>query len=138
MKITSFEKQTFTFLRAEIDAALNAVAAKHGITLKIGNISFDAGKFSTKLEGKCEASGDQEQKMAIQMARLYDIDATKTYTKADGTTMTIVRFDSKKRKMPWILRAQDGKMYQISDEEAKRRFPMSEKTNALSNMIQGK
>lgn len=138
MKITSFDKQNLAILRKEIDAALNAVAARHGIELKIGNISFDAGRFGTKLEGKSDSNADQEQKYAINMANLYDIDATKTYTKADGTTMQIVRFDSKKRKMPWIVRAQDGKLYKISDEEARRRFPKSAKSNALSDMIQGK
>lgn len=49
MTTTKFNKQNLATIRKDIDAALAEVAAKHGITLGIGNISFTDTSFTTKL-----------------------------------------------------------------------------------------
>lgn len=46
---TTFNKQNLATIRKDIDAALAEVAAKHGITLGLGTITFSGDTFSTKL-----------------------------------------------------------------------------------------
>lgn len=47
--IKAFDKSNLKAVRADLNAALATVAAKHGITLNVGNITFRADSFSTKL-----------------------------------------------------------------------------------------
>lgn len=51
MTIAAFDKQNLKTLRADLDAALKAVADKHGIDLSVGTIRFDAAAFSAKIDG---------------------------------------------------------------------------------------
>lgn len=48
--INQFDRSNLKDLRAEISAALTAVAQKHGISLEITNIRFSSNEFSTKLK----------------------------------------------------------------------------------------
>lgn len=47
--LARFDKQNLRVIRADMDAAFASVAAKHGISLSIGNIRFTADQFTTKL-----------------------------------------------------------------------------------------
>lgn len=58
MTTTKFTKQNLATIRKDIDAALAEVAAKHGISLGIGNISFRDDSFSTKLTAMVKSSDD--------------------------------------------------------------------------------
>ena len=48
--IKQFDKPTLRALRADLDAALAAVAAKHGIAVRVGNASFMPNTATFKLE----------------------------------------------------------------------------------------
>lgn len=50
MKITGFTRENLRALNAELYDALKPVAAKHGIVVKPGNITFDTLSFKTKFE----------------------------------------------------------------------------------------
>ena len=54
--VKTFDRANLKTIRADIDAALAAVAKKHGINLSIGNIRFDANEFTTKLTAVTNAS----------------------------------------------------------------------------------
>ena len=47
--ITSFEKSNLADIRSAINTSLNDVADHFGITLEIGNISFEGNRFTTKI-----------------------------------------------------------------------------------------
>lgn len=51
MKIKHFDRPTVLALQAEIDAAVQEVAKRHGISLSMGNARFNANVVSFKLEG---------------------------------------------------------------------------------------
>jgi hypothetical protein len=51
VSITQFDRPILRALRSDIEAALKAVAAKHGISLNAGGLSFEPQRFSMKLEG---------------------------------------------------------------------------------------
>jgi hypothetical protein len=48
-KITKFDRNNLSELRAEIDNALEAVLAKHGLTADLGRITFQDKEFRGKL-----------------------------------------------------------------------------------------
>ena len=52
MAVTEFTLDNLKNIRADIDAALSAVATKHGIKLSLGNISFSGLEFRSKVEAK--------------------------------------------------------------------------------------
>ena len=47
--ITQIDRKTIRTLNAEIEAALQAIAQKHGVAIKTGNSSFTANNYTTKL-----------------------------------------------------------------------------------------
>lgn len=49
MTINSFDEQNLTLIKADIDAAMKAIEAKHGIMLKLGGISFNTTSFNAKI-----------------------------------------------------------------------------------------
>jgi hypothetical protein len=51
MSITSFDRTTMRALGREIEDAVAAVAAKHGISLKYAGGTFDANNFTMKIAG---------------------------------------------------------------------------------------
>lgn len=55
--IKQFNKENLKMLCAELDAAAAIVAAKHGVTLKIGTVSFGGNDFSCKLSGVVKLLG---------------------------------------------------------------------------------
>lgn len=59
MSTKSFNKQNLPSIRADINEALAAVAAKHGIVLSLDNISFTESTFSSKINAAI-VSGDTE------------------------------------------------------------------------------
>jgi hypothetical protein len=54
----SFDKQNLATIRADLDAALEAVAKKHGIQLSVGRITFSEASFSTKLTALIPSDSD--------------------------------------------------------------------------------
>jgi len=72
-----FTKSTIEVLRVEINTALREVEEAHGIKLNMGNISFDATMFRTKLEASIvNEKGiveDRQRRDFTQYATMYDL-----------------------------------------------------------------
>lgn len=117
MTISQFDKGNLKGLRAEIDAALAVVAKNNGITLTLGHISFQAGEFTAKLNGACEAKGDQDKQNAEMFARASGFDISKP--SADG--YTVVRYNTRSRAKPWVI-TKGGKEYVAADGWMRQRF----------------
>lgn len=47
--VKTFDRANLKTIRADLEAALAAVSAKHGIALSTGSISFNANSFTTKV-----------------------------------------------------------------------------------------
>jgi hypothetical protein len=67
-KTKRFDKQVFRTLRPEINDALEKVAARYGIQLKLGNISFTEQNFTGKVEG-CLLN-DSGEAMTLEATKL--------------------------------------------------------------------
>lgn len=125
----SFTRDACKLLRDEIDAALQAVAKKHGITLKVGNASFDANQINFKLNAMTLGEGGEvvtpEKKAFIADAHFYGFkaeDLGRTFM-SNGKTFTIAGLKHANRKMP-IIATSEGKSYKFAVDAVKRALGM--------------
>ena len=109
-----FTRAGFTKVRTVVDKHLAAAGKELGITLSIGNISFDANQFSTKLKGLTGTdSNDHAKKEWDKYCRRFGFKSEHF-----GVTYgqyTIVGIASRSRKYP-ILATVKGKngTYKVS------------------------
>lgn len=117
MTIQRFDKPSLQALRPEIQAALAAIAEKHGIKLQLGNISFtaDGGSFSGKIEGTVEAIADAAaEKMFREAASIFGFDPDKVATTPQGE-VRLVGYNPKKRTKCWLISI-NGKPGYVADD----------------------
>lgn len=131
-KVKSFDRANLKDIRADLNTALAAVAKKHGITLDVGNIRFDATSFSTKLIATVAATGSTAttaapagvnptwvanfKKYAV-MFGLKPTDLNKQIKYA-GKTVTIVGIRPK-ANYPLVIQRATGGLVAVSAEAVK-------------------
>ncbi len=74
MKISSFDRQNIDVVRDSIEAALTAVAERHGVSFSLGSIRFSRSAFKVTLEGN--VSGGSESFGARDAAAYRDFAAS--------------------------------------------------------------
>ncbi len=117
-KITEFNKPTLKALRADIDAALTAVGAKHGISLTAGNARFTGDNATFKLEcALLNSDGVAESKEMVALKALYPQLVNKRVSIGPRTHGTIVGFNHNAQKYPFLLKTPKG-VYKISAVQA--------------------
>ncbi len=117
-KITKFDKSALKALRADIDAALAAVGAEHGISLKAGNARFTNDTATFKLECTLlNSDGVAETKEMIALKSLYPQLVNKSITLNRGQTGTIVGFNSRAHAYPFLVKTTKG-VYKITSRQA--------------------
>jgi hypothetical protein len=129
--INSFDKTNLKQLRAEFQAALDAVAAKHGLVAGLGNIRFDANKFGVKLEVRTKTpatasvvsnTNTVEFEALKNQWRVPGIDVTKTYSlrvRSGIEDVKFVGFVDRRYKFPFSVQTTNGKRYKVSVEQAR-------------------
>lgn len=127
MTITTFDRANLQALRPEIDAALAAVAQKHGIELRLGNISFDptGTSFTSKIEGKAGAFGETKRKEAIEYAKIFcGVDASAPCEFPNPTVQgaVLVEYRGGRSSRPWVYE-KGGKQYITTDANMKLMWP---------------
>jgi len=113
--ITQFDKATCRTLGLEIEAALAAVAAKHGLKATYGGGSFDPSQFTCKI--RLELATDNpnaetaERAKFTQLCDLFNLKADdygaviRSHRHGD---LTIVGFEPSRPKFPIKVRKADG------------------------------
>src|SRR5208282_4789782 len=121
----TLDKAAVITLRAEIEAALQAVATKHGIVIKAGNGNYSGTNATLKLEiSVVDASGlvvNKEVAAFQRVAVMYGFkpeDLGRSFT-VRGKNFTLAGFDSKSRKFP-ILASCNGKMFKLEIDSVQR------------------
>lgn len=118
IKIAEFNKFTLRILRVDIDAALASVGAKHGIDLKAGNARFTADSASFKLECSfLNSDGKAETKEMIALKAYHPDLVNKQLSIGRGITGTIIGFNTRAQKYPFLLQTPKG-VYKISSTQA--------------------
>lgn len=122
--INQFDKINLKSLRSEINSALKTVADKNGISLSIGNITFDVAKFTCRLTA--ETKGPKvtntqtidSNPVAFEIAGLKVGDSFRHNTKV----LTIIGYNPRKPKNCVMLADQNGKKFNCSLEMAKQKL----------------
>lgn len=119
MKAQQFTKETLRAIRLDVDAAMVAIAQKHGlVSINLGNISFnnDEGTFTGKLIGKL-AKSEEAVKAAgepLSMVLGYNKNVVGLSFKHDGFEWTVESINLRKSKRPFMVRKHsDGKLYEF-------------------------
>lgn len=124
MTISTFDRENLPLVRADIDAALKAVTEKHGITLRLGNITFDpsGASFTASLQGRAGDFAAVAAREAVSWASQFGVDASKPSTLPNRQGATLVQFDMKKRSKPWVF-AWQGQQYVTDDAGLRLMWP---------------
>jgi hypothetical protein len=121
--ITTFDRAACAVLSDDVMAALEAVAAKHGIQIKRGRGTFSGGNFTMKIEASVIGEGGRpETKEALCFQRyaasegLSPNDLYTEFTIASGT-YEIVGFKPRSRKYPILaVKVGDGRTFKFAAE----------------------
>jgi len=95
--MTTITRDTCKALNAEVNAALSAIAAKHGLIVKINGGSFGPASFKPRVEflvpGGTDGAVKREEDNWNTLAGLYGLDPAwlgKTFTAYNGETFRVV------------------------------------------------
>jgi hypothetical protein len=101
-------------LASEIEAAIAHLMAKHGLSVKVGNCTFDGVSMTTKVTVTTSGAGERDQQQAIAFAKLMGVDASRP-----AAGWTLVDYRSKGRTKPWVIE-KAGKRYVTTTDHIKR------------------
>lgn len=101
--------QLLEVLRKDINAALQAVAEKHGIEMSAGNATYGADHFTMKLEGKLEGALSKEAKAYDDNRVLFNLPARDTEITLRGQVFTLTGLTPRGKVI--IARKTDGKEF---------------------------
>lgn len=115
-------------LREEFQAAIDAVAAKHGLTGDLGNIRYnrEGTQFTTKMTietaGNAQVKADDKAEMFQFYARGEGLEASdfgKLFDYAGHKDLRIVGYNTRAKKYPISLENADGRGFKVSGSQIK-------------------
>jgi hypothetical protein len=113
--IKQFDKTNLKNVRADLNAILSKYAKDNGIEINIGNISFTAGTFSTKMEAKVIGAKTKEDSMLEFMMGFKGLSRTSKCGK------TLVGYNTRGKAYPFIYE-DAGKKFKCTELTAIRYF----------------
>ena len=120
-----FDKPTARKIRDAMQEALEG-ADIDGVTITVGNCSFIDGEATYKVNVLLDGGKSKEQTALEQMAHFSQIDTSKIAT-LEGMKVSLIGYNSKARKRPWIIQdLTTAQKYILDDDTAKRLFGKTE------------
>lgn len=113
--INEFNKVNLKNVREDISAILSKYAKDNGIEISIGNISFNAGSFTTKMEAKVIGAKTKEDSVLEFMI------ATNGLTKTSKCGKTLVGYNTRGKAYPYIYE-DGGKRFKCTELTARMYF----------------
>jgi len=117
-KITKFDRPTLRALRVEIDAALAAVGAKHGISVTASGASFRDSNATFKLEcAMLNNDGKAETKEMVCLKECYPELVDKRVTFGRNYNGSIIGYNPRAPQYPFLVKTVKG-VYKITALQA--------------------
>lgn len=113
--ITEFNKVNLRAVREDLNAILSKYATENGLEINIGNISFNAGSFSAKMEAKVKGVKTKEDSVLEFMM------ATKGLNKTSKCGKTLVAYNTRGKAYPFIYE-DAGKKFKCDEMTARMYF----------------
>jgi len=118
---TFYTRQELKELRQTLQSVLDK-AGIAGITIDVGNCSYEGGEATFKVKLTKEGAQSAEEKNLERMANSLQFDITKVGT-INGQLVKLVGYNIKASKMPWQVGAITGdSKWKLTDQQAKRMF----------------
>ena len=118
---TFYTRQELKELRQTLQSVLDK-AGIAGITIDVGNCSYEGGEATFKVKLTKEGAQSAEEKNLERMANSYGIDPTRIGA-INGQSVTLQGYNIKASKMPWQVGAITGdSKWKLTDQQAKRMF----------------
>ena len=113
--MAKFTNANMDTIRAEAQAALDAISAAHGITLKMGNIRYDPDRlsFTSKIEANIGSKADKAKNEWDKYCSMYGGkpgDFGRQFKTRHGNC-TIIGINPRAKKYPIDAQAPDGSKY---------------------------
>ena len=99
--MTAFTPKELKDLRNTLQAHLD-LADLTGITIDVGNCSYNGGEATFKVKLTKEGAVTQEAELLERYAGMYGIDPTRIGI-INGQSVTLQGYNIKARKMPWMV-----------------------------------
>ena len=113
-KFTSFDRTSLKALQADLEAVLDAYAAKSNLQFDFGGIRFSEAEATIKLITKIKGATTRTDLNLQRMLEAYNLVQEKNGRK-------LVRYDTRKPKFPFIYE-ENGKMFKTTPDRAKYLF----------------
>lgn len=118
-------KSNIATIRADIEAALKAVAAKHGVDFNLGRISYNDNELRGKLVGIARGATGADETVKVTPEQLAltkygyllgsKFDSSKDYQHPTLGTVRVVGYNTRARTMPVIIQQLgSGKRYKCA------------------------
>jgi hypothetical protein len=122
--MTTIDRDFIKAVRLEINAALEAIAQKHGVTIEAGNASFardgSSGTFKLEIVSK-ETAPEGESVSDIKFAaalnvygRFDDIAPNAMFKDNRLGVVTVIGYNSRAREYPYIVKTVTGDRFKLS------------------------
>jgi hypothetical protein len=118
-----FNKSSVAQIRKDVDAALAAVAAKHGVTFSLGTIRFNSESMRCTMSaavnntstGAAEPLEYKELKLkGVRILGINENDLSKTFKSPSLGSVKLIGYHASKYKYPFIVETVSGKRYKLT------------------------
>ncbi len=115
MSIKSFTPSNIDDVQRDIEAAINAVCEKHGVTAKFGNIRYSSATYTSKMEVYATSNGDADKIEFNRYAMRFGLknEAYRSTFTSNGETFTVVGIKPRAKQYPIIAENTKGKRYKF-------------------------
>jgi|6_EtaG_2_1085325.scaffolds.fasta_scaffold35286_3 hypothetical protein len=116
MRTAELTRKNLKTLRMEIDAALNEVATRNGLEIKLGNGRFSPMNASFKVDvSVVSEEGTVKTKGRMDLEVFYPELVDKNVMLSGRKTGKVVEYHSRKSKFPFIVACENGKRYKLAE-----------------------
>jgi hypothetical protein len=114
-------KEIVKRMRVEIEAALETVGARNGMSITAGNATYDGDGFRIKVEARLVGAASKDAKTYDLYRDMYRLPLLGARFSLGGRTYETIGLRTKNRKKPILVRREDnGKEYKISLDMLRR------------------
>lgn len=116
------DKVGIQILRKDIDAALAAVGARHGLKITTGNCRYGSEYATFKLDvATVTQEGNVLNKEAVALKRYYPSYVNREVDMG-GTKYKVVEYHSRKQKYKFIVENATGHRYKLTENQLRTRL----------------
>ena len=119
--MTDYTRQELKALRQTLQATLDK-AGIMGVTISVGNCTYDGGEATFKVKATKEGAQSAEERNLARMSSALQFDTSKIGT-INGQIVKLVGYNINARKMPWMVGAITGdSKWKLTDQQAEKMF----------------